>query len=127
VLWAGAVLWMVRLEPPVEPLEFGAMCQCGHSFAAHRTQTGVEGSPCFAQAGGDGLCGCSAFEPEDRPTEPMTLAKPRALDVPAGFDVIHDPRTDRLALVPECRCSQYAVEPEGGPLKCVACGEELCE
>lgn len=106
VVWFAVVYLLACLEPPVEPAEFGAQCLCGHAFAEHRTQTGIEGSPCFApNAAYPGLCDCPAFEPSDiRPTVP-----------------------DRLALVPECQHAAYTTDGNGAPLECVECGEELAE
>jgi hypothetical protein len=131
----GTVMYVLvtYFDPPVEPVEFSAQCQCGHEFAQHRTQTGIEGSPCFApNPAYQGLCECDAFEPADRPTEPFTLTTPRYLDAPPGYDfhVYRDPDgADRYALVPTCRHPAYAtVDPgSGAPLRCIDCGEELAE
>jgi len=104
-LWSLVVWFMAKLEPPVEPAEFGAECQCGHGFGSHRSGKHEVLTSC----GGGGQCHCSGFEP-------------------VGLAELPDLATgDRFASVPMCRHSTYSVEVEGGPLKCVACGEELAE
>lgn len=128
VVWTGIVYLLAKLEPPVQPAEFGEPCQCGHTFAEHRSLPHGDGSPCTARLGtwgGTTACYCRGFEPPERET---VLDPPRSL---GGFDVevFLDPEVDRLAIVPRCRHAAYATtEPgTGQPLKCVDCGQELSE
>lgn len=112
VLWAACVWLLARLEPPVEPAEFGAACECGHRFDAHNAEPHGTGSPCHFTDEEDRRCECGAFEPP-------------------GYDVrvFLDPEGERLAIVPLCRHPAYEVEQPGAgaPLQCIECGEELAE
>lgn len=128
VVWSGIVYLLTRLEPPV-PTAFEAECRCGHPFSLHSSEPHGTGSPCRGAVDSWECtvgCRCEAFEPCDRPTEPLTLSAPPGFD----FRVYRGPDgTDRFALVPACAHSAYAVEVEGvgAPLRCLGCGEELAE
>jgi hypothetical protein len=137
VLWAVCVYLLTRLEPPVEPAEFGALCDCGHPFSDHATDPHGPFTRCSGLTDSWGAtvpCACDAFEPlsaDERPTEPMTtLPAPRRLSSGYDVDVYLDHGVDRIALTPVgCGHCSFAVEVEGGggPLKCLTCGEELSE
>lgn len=124
VLWTAVVLYLAKLEPPVEPLEFGAACQCGHRFDSHATARGVDGSPCHFSDEEDRKCDCHAFEPL---ATLRTWEPPR--DTPGDRHAVFPlpPRT--LELVPLCQHPAYSVDVPGTgePLRCVDCGEELTE
>lgn len=130
VVWSVVTYVLVtRFDPPVEPIEFSAMCDCGHPFSDHASDPHGAGTRCAGLTDSWECtvpCGCRGFEPLERET---ILDPPRS--VFAGFDVevFLDAEVDRLAIVPVCRHAAYCTtEPgTGQPLKCVDCGQELSE